>query len=114
MANHTEAAPQLPPASVDFNVLHDQMRKGADHETALAAAVIEDTVAAPAPGSGEAPPADEGTDALDAMLKADLQDRARRLGIPFEGSASKADLIDLLRAHPGGVPAPAPSPATAA
>lgn len=39
------AAVQLPPASVDFNALHDALKRGASHAEALDAAVIKDTVA---------------------------------------------------------------------
>jgi hypothetical protein len=45
MADHTEAAPQLPPASVDFNALHDACVAGASHDEARESAVIEGTVA---------------------------------------------------------------------
>lgn len=39
------AAIQLPPASVDFNALHDALKAGKSHDEARAAAVVEETVA---------------------------------------------------------------------
>jgi hypothetical protein len=111
MAKHTEAAPQLPPASVDFNALHEACRAGDEPQKALKAAVIAETAPEPAPGSDEVPPADQGKDALDDMKKPELQQRARDLGIRFETDANVDRLKELLRAHPAGVPAAEPAPA---
>lgn len=40
MAKHTEAAPKLPPASIDFNALHEACRKGKAAANALNDALI--------------------------------------------------------------------------
>lgn len=62
MSKNTEAAPQLPPASVDFNKLHAECRAGRSAETALKNAVIEETVARPTEGIGAPEPiTDEST-----------------------------------------------------
>ena len=48
MTKHTEAAPLLPPASVDFNKLHDAMRAGTDGDKAVEVSVVSETLARPA------------------------------------------------------------------
>lgn len=40
-SEHTPTAPLLPPASIDFNALHDACAQGLSPEDALAAALIE-------------------------------------------------------------------------
>jgi hypothetical protein len=102
MATNTKEAPRPGPVSVDFNELHQQCKSGAQSESALDKAVFAETVAEPE-GAAAAP----AGDALDDMQKADLQERARSLGIKFESDANMERLKELLRAHPEGVPAPA-------
>ena len=67
MANHTDAAPSLPPASIDFNKLHDQCRAGRKPDTALDNALVKETLAEPPAAPPAAPAADESsaTDAPD-------------------------------------------------
>lgn len=57
MAKDTPAAPSLPPASVDFNKLHQECKAGRKPETALKNAVIGETVAEPAGAEAEEGPA---------------------------------------------------------
>lgn len=45
MPDATPTAPQLPPASVDFNALDEACRNGLSHAEALDAAVVKETVA---------------------------------------------------------------------
>lgn len=110
MANHLAEAPMLPPASVDFNALHDACRAGAKAEKALEQAIIPATLAEPEGADSLLTVLVDG-DALDDRTKFDksaLQERARSLGIVFESDANMARLKELLRAHPEGVPADDP------
>lgn len=102
MTKHTEVAPQLPPASVDFNKLHDQMKSGADGDKAVKAAVFTETLAEPSDGG--VPAADTAEDALSRMTRKDRQARLRELGVRFETDANLDRLGELLRAHPDGIP----------
>lgn len=108
MANHTEVAPQLPPASVDFNALHDACRAGASQEEAIDASVFAETLAAPAPGTEPAPPADHGEDETNGLTKADLKALLDARGVAFESDANWDRLAELVRANPAIVTAPAP------
>lgn len=102
MAKNTEAAPLLPPASVDFNALHDACVAGKEPDAARDAAVIGETLGDPVDAAA-APDSDDG---LDELTKPQLQERARRFGIAFETDANKDRLKDLLREAPGGAANP--------
>jgi hypothetical protein len=108
MADHTEVAPPQGPASYDFNALNDACVAGKSHEDALAASVVEETVAAPAPGTEPAPPADAGTDGLEKLTKAELRALLddRPSPVPYETNADHARLLDLVRKNPAPAPAP--------
>jgi hypothetical protein len=102
MAEHTEVAPLLPPASVDFNALHDACVAGKSAEEAVEAAVFAETLASPADGAETVPPADEGTDGLEKLTKADLKGLLDNRPVPvaYESDANHARLLELVRENP--------------
>lgn len=108
MTNHTEEAPMLPPASVDFNKLHDAMVAGQSHEQAIETAVYAETLGRPVE-EREVPAADQGgaDDGLDSWTKPQLRERLDKLEVSYESDANKPRLLELARATPNFVPAEA-------
>jgi hypothetical protein len=107
MADHTEVAPPLPPASVDFNALHEACIAGEKPEDAAAKAIVVETVYVREPDV----PTDEG-DGIDKLTKAELKALLddRPVPVAYESDANKARLLELVRSNP--LPPPSPPPAS--
>lgn len=128
MTKHTASAPQLPPASIDFNALNDALRAGEPAEKALDTSVIEGTLALSADeaavravqSAAEAPTLSGKTKAeLAPIAKAEVVTHARDKDgnvIAF-ADATQPQMVEAIEAKRAGqpiIPAAAPSGAAEA
>jgi hypothetical protein len=84
MTEATAVAPLLPPASVDFNALHEACLAGATHEEALDRAIFPETVAMSADeAAARAAESVAAAPTLAGLNKAQLSDIATVEGVTF-------------------------------
>jgi len=116
----------LPPASVDFNALHDALKGGASHAEALDAAVIAETVAltgaeaeARAAESAAVAPSLHGKGAEELAGIATIEQVLHALDrdgkvVPFAEAGSIARQREAIEAKRAGTPILPPTPGDAA